>query len=239
MADDIKSNDRVAPAAAGPAHIAFIMDGNGRWAKKRGLPRSAGHNAGARKFREIVNYCGDIGIECVTVYAFSTENWSRPAEEVDSIMKLFRDYMTECEKSARKNDICLRFLGELNRLEPDLRERAEKLMRETAGKKLKLNIALNYGGRDELVHAFNALAASGKRDICEADISAALYTAGLPDPDLIVRTGGELRLSNFLLWQSAYAEYYATPVLWPDMTPKDVDLAVEEYKKRKRRFGGV
>lgn len=220
-------------------HIAFIMDGNGRWAKKRGLPRSAGHVAGARKFREIINYCGDIGIECVTVYAFSTENWSRPQDEVQSIMKLFRDYLKECESTADKYDIRMRFLGDLSCLGDELRQRAEALVERTKSNRLQLNIALNYGGRAEIARAFNILAAEGKKDITEADISGALYTAGQPDPDLIVRTAGEMRLSNFLLWQSAYSEYYATDVLWPDMTPHDVDLAVEEFKKRKRRFGKV
>lgn len=237
MGDNIK-----APAsgeAGSLRHIAFIMDGNGRWAKKRGLPRSAGHSAGARAFREIVNYCGDIGIECVTVYAFSTENWGRPAAEVRSIMKLLGDYLKECEESSDKYDIRMRFLGDLSRLDDDLRLRAEALVERTKNKKLCLNIALNYGGRDELVHAFNRLADAGKRNITAEDIEGALYTAGLPDPDLIVRTGGEMRISNFLLWQSAYAEYYSTDVLWPDMKPHDVDLAVEEFHKRKRRFGKV
>lgn len=220
-------------------HIAFIMDGNGRWAKKRGLPRSAGHAAGAKTFRRIVNYCGDIGIECVTVYAFSTENWSRPEEEVQSIMKLFRDYMKECEATANKNNIRMRFLGDLSRLDEDIRLRAEAIVERTKNNDRMLNVALNYGGRDELVHAFRRLAAEGKKDITEADISGALYTAGLPDPDLIVRTAGEMRLSNFLLWQSVYAEYYATDTLWPDMTPHDVDIAVGEFYKRKRRFGKV
>ncbi len=223
----------------GLRHIAFIMDGNGRWAKKRGLPRSAGHVAGAKKFREIINYCGDIGIECVTVYAFSTENWSRPEDEVRSIMKLFRDYLRECESTADKYDIRMRFLGDISCLGEELERRANALVERTKNNRLQLNIALNYGGRAEIVRAFNRLAEEGKTNITEADISGALYTAGLPDPDLIVRTGGEMRLSNFLLWQSAYAEYYATDVLWPDMTPRDVDLAVEEFNKRKRRFGGV
>lgn len=240
MEDKIKASDAAvqSPSDAGKLrHIAFIMDGNGRWAKKRGLPRSAGHAAGAKTFREIVNYCGDIGIECVTVYAFSTENWGRPADEVSSIMKLLGKYLGECEASADKYNIRMRFLGDLSRLDDDLRRRAEALEKRTANNRLCLNIALNYGGRDELVHAFNRLAEEGRCNITAADIEGALYTAGLPDPDLIVRTGGEMRLSNFLMWQSAYAEYYSTDVLWPDMKPRDVDLAVEEFHKRKRRFG--
>lgn len=220
-------------------HIAFIMDGNGRWAKKRGLPRSAGHAAGAKTFRKIVTYCGDIGIKCVTVYAFSTENRYRPEEEVDSIFKLFREYIGECEKNADKYDIKMRFLGDLGYLDTETRQRAEALEARTEGNHLMLNIAVNYGGRDEIVHAVNSLISEGRERVSEDDISSALYTAGVPDPDLIVRTAGEMRLSNFLLWQSAYAEYYATPVLWPDMTPQDVDMAVEEFNKRKRRFGKV
>lgn len=228
-----------APDTSSLHHIAFIMDGNGRWAKKRGLPRCAGHAAGAKTFRKIVTYCGDIGIKCVTVYAFSTENRNRPEEEVSSIFKLFREYIGECEKNADKYDIKMRFLGDLGYLDDETRERAEALEARTAGGHLMLNIAINYGGRDEIVHAVNRLMAEGRGRVNEDDISAALYTAGVPDPDLIVRTAGEMRLSNFLLWQAAYAEYYATPVLWPDMTPQDVDMAVEEFNKRKRRFGKV
>lgn len=227
------------PDTSNLRHIAFIMDGNGRWAKKRGLPRSAGHAAGAKTFRKIVTYCGDIGIKCVTVYAFSTENRNRPEEEVNSIFKLFREYIGECEKNADKYDIKMRFLGDLGYLDAETRERAEALEARTADNHLMLNIAVNYGGRDEIVHAVNRLIAEGRDSVSEDDISAALYTSGVPDPDLIVRTAGEMRLSNFLLWQAAYAEYYATPVLWPDMTPQDVDAAVEEFNKRKRRFGKV
>lgn len=228
-----------APDTSNLRHIAFIMDGNGRWAKKRGLPRSAGHAAGAKTFRKIITYCGDIGIKCVTVYAFSTENRNRPEEEVSSIFKLFREYIGECEKNADKYDIKMRFLSDLGYLDDETRARAEALEARTAGGHLMLNIAINYGGRDEIVHAVNRLISEGREHVDEDDISAALYTSGIPDPDLIVRTAGEMRLSNFLLWQAAYAEYYATPVLWPDMTPQDVDMAVEEFNKRKRRFGKV
>ena len=215
-------------------HIAFIMDGNGRWAKKRGLPRSAGHAAGAKTFRRIVNYCGDIGIECVTVYAFSTENWSRPEEEVQSIMKLFRDYMT-----ANKNNIRMRFLGDLSRLDEDIRLRAEAIVERTKNNDRMLNVALNYGGRDELVHAFRRLAAEGKKDITEADISGALYTAGLPDPDLIVRTAGEMRLSNFLPWQTAYTEMVFEKTYWPDYDRAAYLNSLRAYSMRKRRFGNA
>lgn len=220
-------------------HIAFIMDGNGRWAVKRGMPRRFGHSYGAKKFKEIINYCGDIGIKYVTVYAFSTENWARPAAEVESIMKLLDDYLDECEESLEKYDIRLRFIGDMSPFSENFRARAASLEERSAKNRLSLNVALNYGGRDELVHAFNQLAAAGKKTVTAEDISHALYTDGIPDPDLIVRTAGEQRLSNFLMWQSAYSEFYFTDTLWPDMTPHDVDLAVEEFYKRKRRFGKV
>lgn len=220
-------------------HIAFIMDGNGRWAVKRGMPRRFGHSYGAKKFREIINYCGDIGIKYVTVYAFSTENWGRPENEVKSIMKLLDDYLDECEESLEKYDIRLRFIGDLTPFSEDFRRRAAELEKRSVNNKLSLNVALNYGGRDELVHAMNTLITSGKEKVTADDISHVLYTDGIPDPDLIVRTAGEMRLSNFLMWQSAYSELYFTDVLWPDMTPHEVDLAVEEFYKRKRRFGKV
>ena len=225
--------------SATPKHVGFIMDGNGRWAKLRGKPRSFGHIKGSDNVEKVVTGCFERGVYAVTLYAFSTENWSRPEDEVRSIMKLFRDYLRECESTADKYDIRMRFLGDISCLGEELERRANALVERTKNNRLQLNIALNYGGRAEIVRAFNRLAEEGKTNITEADISGALYTAGLPDPDLIVRTGGEMRLSNFLLWQSAYAEYYATDVLWPDMTTRDVDLAVEEFNKRKRRFGGV
>lgn len=220
-------------------HIAFIMDGNGRWAEKRGMPRRFGHSYGAKKFREIINYCGDIGIKYVTVYAFSTENWGRPEKEIKSILKLLDDYLDECEVSLEKYNIRLKFIGDLSPFSDAFRARAADLERRSANNGLSLNVALNYGGRDELVHAFNTLLREGRDTVTQEDIQNALYTAGIPDPDLIVRTAGEMRLSNFLMWQSAYSEMYFTDVLWPDMTPHDVDLAVEEFYKRKRRFGKV
>lgn len=220
-------------------HIAFIMDGNGRWAERRGMPRRFGHSYGAKKFKEIINYCGDIGIKYVTVYAFSTENWARPEAEVKSIMKLLDDYLSECEESLDKYDICLKFIGDLTPFSDSFRSRAAALEERTKKNRLSLNVALNYGGRDELVHAFNRLAAVGKTAVTAEDIAHELYTAGIPDPDLIVRTAGEMRLSNFLMWQSAYSEFYFTDTLWPDMTPHDVDLAVEEFYRRKRRYGKV
>ncbi len=215
------------------------MDGNGRWAERRGMPRRFGHKYGAEAFRKIVRYCGDIGIKYVTVYAFSTENWQRPEKEVQSIMKLLDEYIDECRKSADEYDIKMKFIGDLAPLEPTLREKALALEKETENNSLYLCIALNYGGRDELVHAFNALMAENKTHITEKDIESKLYTASIPDPDLIVRTAGEMRLSNFLMWQSAYSEFYFTDTLWPDLSSKDIDLAVEEFYRRKRRFGKV
>ena len=220
-------------------HIAFIMDGNGRWAERRGMPRRFGHRYGAEAFRKVVKYCGDIGIKYVTVYAFSTENWSRPEKEVQSIMKLLDSYLDECEKSAKEYNIQLRFIRDLSKLEPSLAEKARRLEDTTQNNSLVLSIALNYGGKDEIVHAFNNLMQQGKTSVTSDDITSELYTAGIPDPDLIVRTAGEMRLSNFLMWQSAYSEFYFTDTLWPDMSPKDIDKAVEEFYTRQRRYGKV
>ena len=238
------SNENVPSAAelisrGGLSHIAFIMDGNGRWAEKRGMPRRMGHSYGAKAFRRVLRYCGDIGLSAVTVYAFSTENWQRPEEEVRSIMKLLSEYIDECEKCAEKENLRVKFLGDLSRFEPAFRERMQALEKKTENYGLRLNIALNYGGRDEIVRAVNALHAAGKGPLTAEDISAALDTAGQPDPDLIVRTAGERRLSNFLLWQAAYAEFYYTDVLWPDLGPADIDAAVRDFYGRKRRFGKV
>ena len=220
-------------------HIAFIMDGNGRWAERRGMPRRFGHRYGAEAFKKVVKYCGDIGVKYVTVYAFSTENWSRPDKEVQSIMKLLDAYISECEKSAADYDIKLRFIGDLSKLEPSLAEKARKLEVQTGDNSLTLCIAINYGGKDEIVHAFNKLIEYGKTSITSDDIASELYTAGIPDPDLIVRTAGEMRLSNFLMWQSAYSELYFTDTLWPDMTHEDIDKAVEAFYTRQRRYGKV
>jgi undecaprenyl diphosphate synthase len=220
-------------------HIAFIMDGNGRWAKKRGLPRSVGHKYGAKAFRNVVEYCGKIGIKHVTVYAFSTENWGRPQGEIDSIIDLLDKYIDECAQNMEKYDVRLRFVGDMTPFDDKLKAKIKNVEEMTKDKSLRLDVALNYGGRAEIVNACNRLIAEGKSNISEDDIARALYTAGAPDPDLIVRTAGEMRLSNFLMWQSAYSEFYFTDTLWPDMSPRDVDLAVEEFYKRKRRFGKV
>lgn len=220
-------------------HIAFIMDGNGRWAKAHGLPREAGHKVGAETFRKIVRYCGDIGIPVVTVYAFSTENWKRPKHEVTLLMKLLYDYLGSCQDEMMAEGVRFRVIGDKSAFSEKLRHRIEKLEELTKDNPKLLNVALNYGGRDELVHAFNKLVESGKTVVTEQDISKALYTDDCPDPDLIVRTSGEMRLSNFLIWQGAYSELYFTDTLWPDMAPEDVDTAIKAYNLRKRRFGGV
>ena len=228
-----------------PTHIAIIMDGNGRWARKRALPRSAGHSAGSKNFKDIARYCNKIGLEYLTVYAFSTENWKRPKEEVDNIMNILRDYLKDA-KNFKDENIRVKFIGDIEVLPEDivyLIHDAEENSKDATG--LNLNIALNYGGRDELVHAFRKLAEKVKTDelspddITEETVSNALYTAGQPDPDFIIRPSGEYRLSNYLIWQSAYAEFWFSDILWPDFKPKHLDKAIEDYNKRNRRFGGV
>ena len=220
------------------SHIAFIMDGNGRWAKKRGMPREYGHRFGVQAFRKILDHCQKIGLQTATFYAFSTENWKRPKKEVDAIMKLMDQYLTECEKKLSDYNFRICFLGDKAVFDEKRRTRMERLEQKTADRVATLNIALNYGGRDEIVYACNKLIAKGK-PVTEADVSAALYTAKSADPDLIIRTGGDLRISNFLLWQAAYAELYFTDCLWPDFGPAELDAAIEDFYKRKRRFGGV
>ncbi len=221
------------------SHIAFIMDGNGRWAKKRGLPREAGHTVGAKVFRRITEYCFRNGIAAVTVYAFSTENWKRPRREVDAIMKILRTYLDMGIREMMADDIRITFLGDKAPFDEETRRLMEKIEAESAGNTYRLNIAVNYGGRAELVHAFNTLAARGITEVSEETITDALYTRGQEDPDLIVRTAGELRLSNFLLWQAAYSEFYFTDVLWPDLAEADIDAAAASFYGRGRRFGGV
>ncbi len=220
-------------------HIAFIMDGNGRWAKKRLMPREYGHKVGAEVFEKIVDYCAAIGIKAVTVYAFSTENWKRPKNEVEALFKLFTDYIDNRTSTLMKKNVRLVFIGDRSAFSDDLRTRMEAVEAKTKYNEKLLYIAINYGGRNEICHAVNELIAEGKKEVTEDDISAHVYTKYSPDPDLIVRTGGEYRLSNFLMWQSAYSEIYVTDTLWPDMTEADVDLAIDEYKRRNRRFGGL
>ncbi len=228
-----------------PKHIAIIMDGNGRWAKKRSLPRSAGHAAGSKTFKDIARYCNKIGLSYLTVYAFSTENWKRPADEVENIMNILRDYLKDA-KNFKDENIKVKFIGNISVLPKDIIELikdAEENSADATG--LHLNIALNYGGRDELVHAFKKLAEDVKsgdidtKAINEQSISDALYTVGQPDPDFIIRPSGEYRLSNYLIWQSAYAEFWFSDILWPDFKPKHLEQAISDYNRRNRRFGGV
>ncbi|MGN0976991.1 MAG: polyprenyl diphosphate synthase [Faecousia sp.] len=230
---------------ATPRHIAIIMDGNGRWAKKRGLPRTAGHAAGAEAFRRIANYCRTLGVEYLTVYAFSTENWKRSQEEVAGIMRLLRRYLEEALRDMDKNRVCFRFFGDLTRLSPELQKLCHDAEMRSEEYDVQVNFCLNYGGRDEIVHAARSFArdvAAGKHkpeDLTEALLSTYLYSADVPDPELIIRPSGEQRTSNFLLWQSAYSEYVFMDVLWPDFSPEDLDAAIEEYHRRNRRFGGT
>ena len=222
-------------------HIAFIMDGNGRWAKKRGLPREYGHRKGAETFKKVVEYCGALGINATTFYVFSTENWKRPQKEVDALMKLLDEYLDECKDNLLKKDDGIRFvfIGDKSPFSEDLRKKMLTLEEMTAGNSRIVNLAINYGGRDEIVHAFNSLIAEGKRKISEDDISSSVYTAESPQLDMIVRTGGDIRISNFLLWQAAYAELYFTDTLWPDFSKKDIDKVIKAFNGRNRRFGGV
>ena len=220
-------------------HVAFIMDGNGRWAKKRGMPREYGHRFGIKAFRVILDHCRKIGLKTATFYAFSTENWKRPKREVNALMHLMDQYFIECEKNMDSYDFSIHFLGDRSVFDEKRRARMDALEQKSAGRKRTLNVALNYGGRAELVHAYEQLRAQGKQTVSEEDISAALYTAHSGDPDLIIRTGGDLRISNFLLWQAAYAELYFTDVLWPDFTPERLDEAIADFYTRKRRYGGV
>ncbi len=224
-----------------PEHIAIIMDGNGRWAKKRGLPRNAGHAAGSKTFKDIARYCNKIGVKHLTVYAFSTENWKRPTDEVEGIMNILRDYLKD-SKNYIKENIMLKFIGDRTILPDDIKELmavAEKDSKNATG--LCCYLAVNYGGRDEIVHAMREIAAKGIKpeDITEDTVSQHLYTNYYPDPDLVIRPSGEQRLSNYLIWQSAYSELWFSDVLWPDFSPQDLDKAIDDYNKRNRRFGGI
>lgn len=229
-----------------PQHVAIIMDGNGRWAKNRGLPRTAGHKAGGETFRRIANYCRTIGVKYLTVYAFSTENWKRSQEEVSGIMTLLERYLTEALRDMEKNRVSFRFFGDLSRLSPKLRKLCEDTQsRSSEFHEVQVNFCLNYGGRDELVRAARAFAAdvaAGKRSpdsLSEDEFANYLDSAGVPDPELVIRPSGEMRTSNFLPWQTAYSEFVFMNVLWPDFRPEDLDAAIEEYHRRNRRFGGA
>ena len=240
-----KHKKQTAPMVV-PTHIAIIMDGNGRWAKKRGLPRTAGHKVGAEAFRTIANYAKSIGLKYLTVYAFSTENWKRSEEEVNAIMDLLETYLRELIRDMDKNRVRFCFFGDLTRLSPELQaEAAETMERSKQYDGVQVNFCLNYGSRAEILRAvqsFAAKCAAGEakpEDLTEEGFSDLLYSAGVPDPDLIIRPSGEIRISNFLLWQSAYSEYYFTDTLWPDFGPRQLDEAIEAYNHRSRRFGGV
>lgn len=229
-----------------PRHIAVIMDGNGRWAQQQGRPRTFGHQAGAKTLKTILRYCGQLGVEALTAYAFSTENWKRPLTEVNFIMELFSSYLDSEVAELDANNVRLRFSGDSSRLAPALQRKmgeAVRALEHNSG--IVLNLAVNYGGRAELLRAVQAIAAqvqAGKlrlEDIDEACVEGQLYTAGLPAPDLLIRTGGDLRVSNFLLWQIAYAELWTTPVYWPDFTPQLLEEAIAAYQGRERRYGGL
>lgn len=229
-----------------PRHVAIIMDGNGRWALRRGLPRVAGHKAGVEALREVVKACLDWGIEVLTVYAFSTENWKRPHAEVEALMRLLVEYLEREVEELHRQGVQIRAIGRLHELPSEAQRELHRAMEYTAGnKRLILNLALNYGGRAELVDACCALAQDvlrGKlalKDISEEVLSNHLYTSGLPDPDLLIRAAGEMRLSNFLLWQSAYTELWVTSTLWPDFRREDLLAALQDYARRERRFGGL
>ena len=230
---------------APPQHIAIIMDGNGRWAKKRGLPRTAGHAAGAESFRRIANYCRTLGVRYLTVYAFSTENWKRSQDEIEGIMRLLGKYLEEALRDMEKNRVSFHFFGDLSRLSPRLQKMCMDAQNRSKDYDVQVNFCLNYGGRDEIVRAARLFAqdvAEGKHspeDLNEDLLGSYLYSAGIPDPELIIRPSGEMRISNFLLWQSAYSEYVIMDVLWPDFSPKDLNQAIEEYHRRNRRFGGT
>ena len=229
-----------------PQHVAIILDGNGRWAKSKGMPRNYGHAQGSKNVERICEEAWRMGIKYLTVYAFSTENWTRPAEEVSALMVLFRQYLDEALRDFREDEIAVRFLGDVSAFPKKLQELIRETEEISVGRTgMVLNIAMNYGGRAELTHAFRTLAQKVKdgslapEDVTEDTISSALYTAGQPDPDLIIRPSGEHRTSNFLLWQSAYAEYVVMDILWPDFRPEDLNAALWEYANRSRRFGGV
>lgn len=241
-------NDTAGQAARLPRHIAIIMDGNGRWATKRGLPRTAGHKAGAETFRRIATYCKDLGVQYLTVYAFSTENWKRSADEVGAIMKLLKRYLMEAIDSMERDQIRLCFFGDMTPISPEIRALAhetDEISAHLPEGDFQANICLNYGGRDEILRAARAFAADcaeGKRcpeQLDEALFSGYLDSRGIPDPELIIRPSGEQRLSNFLLWQCAYSEFYYTDTLWPDFDEAELDHAIAAYQQRDRRFGGV
>lgn len=229
-----------------PQHIAIILDGNGRWAKSKGMPRTYGHTVGAKNVETICRAANEMGVKYITMYAFSTENWSRPADEVKALMKLLGEYVKTCMKTAKKDNLRVRFIGDISKLDPKLIKAIDELTEYSSQfTGLTLTIAINYGSRDEMTRAIKKVAEDVKEDklsvddIDEALFSSYLDTKDIPDPDFMIRTSGEQRLSNYLLWQLAYAEFYFTPVAWPEFTPDELRKAIEEYDKRNRRFGGI
>ncbi|HBR31512.1 MAG: isoprenyl transferase [Eubacteriales bacterium] len=237
MKNTVSNNAKNTPAEI-PAHIAIIMDGNGRWARKRALPRTVGHKAGFNNFVDIVDLCGRIGVSYLTVYAFSTENWKREKSEVNDLIRLMNSGIKEYMPEMQRNNVKLRILGDLLMFDVNSRTMLENSVKTLSGNTgMLLSICLSYGGRQEIIQAVNRLLDEGKREISESDFEGYLYTSGIPDPDLIIRTSGEIRISNFLLWQSAYSEYYFTDVLWPDFNKEELFKAIESFAARKRRFG--
>ena len=242
MAAEKKTNQ---PGDTVPRHIAIILDGNGRWARRRGLPRTAGHAAGSENFRKIATYCKNIGVEYLTVYAFSTENWKRPEDEVRTIMRLLRRYLNEAIDTMERDKIRMKIFGDVAGLPQELQElvrKTDEISKRYQG--FQANICLNYGGRDEIVHAAKRYAedyAAGRTqgELSEEQFGGYLYSAGIPDPDLLIRPGGEQRISNFLLWQCAYAEFYFSDVLWPDFGTDELDKAIAAFRQRDRRYGNV
>jgi undecaprenyl diphosphate synthase len=223
-----------------PRHVAIIMDGNGRWARRRGLPRAAGHRAGAENLRRIINACVEFGIQILTIYAFSTENWGRPEQEIKALMKIFARVLDQEIDELHAQGVCLHHLGELTGINPKLQEKVRDAIDLTKNNdRLILNVAFNYGGRAEILHAVKQMLEDSVEpdDLTEELFSSYLFTAALPDPDVVVRTSGELRISNFLIWQAAYAEYYPTPALWPDFGREELYEAIVAYNQRERRFG--
>lgn len=225
-----------------PQHVAIILDGNGRWAKSKGMPRNYGHTIGAKNVETILRAAGEMGIRYVTMYAFSTENWNRPADEVEALMKLLNNYLKNCIKTARKNNLRVRVIGDISRLNDDMQKKIVELEEESkTNTGLQFQIALNYGSRDEMVRAMRKMAEDklAPEEITEERFGEYLDTRGIPDPDLLIRTSGEQRLSNYLLWQLAYSEFYFTDVPWPDFTPEELKKAVEVYSSRDRRYGKI
>jgi len=242
MSTNLKPSDRYPTLPRVPRHVGIIMDGNGRWACSRGLPRVAGHREGTENLRRILRAAVEFGIEILTIYAFSTENWGRPDEEVQGLLSILRTVIEEEVPKLHEEGVQLRHLGRLERIPPELRERIQEAIDMTrANDRLIVNVAFNYGGRAEIVDAIRSLIADGvaPQMVDEAAVSAHLYTAGQPDPDLVIRTSGEMRLSNFLVWQAAYAEFYTTPTFWPDFDKDELYAALKDFNERERRFGLV